>query len=297
MADCQWADISEFQPLVNNEYTLPILTIRSNDGTYRDQHFDANYAWCKSAVSSGKLSMFIVYYFYRPNGQGFNVLQSRCGTPPAKMAVMIDVEAAGGQVSGNQSAEINREFDAAAAWLGDKRRVIGYGNVGDLNSLWPQKPAGIRIIVAAYGSNRPTYPGMYGWQFTENAHNTAPFPTCDMNVSPGMDLQANLAMFGFTGTTPTPPPKEKDVIAAPCTFMQGTAQQCFWVASNGHLMHSYEISNKWTTEDLAGSWNPDTELTYFLGENNVAQVWGMNASAKPQQCYWSGSKWTTQPVP
>lgn len=66
---------------------------------------------------------------------------------------MIDVESVNGQVSGNQSQAINAQHDELAEWLGSSKRVVGYGNVHDLNVLWPQKPSGMRIIVAAFGSN------------------------------------------------------------------------------------------------------------------------------------------------
>lgn len=63
------------------------------------------------------------------------------GTPRPKMAVMLDVESWGGQIRGNRSTAINAAYDAAPP----------FGNVGDLNNLWPHKPPGIRLVVAAYG--------------------------------------------------------------------------------------------------------------------------------------------------
>ena len=205
MADTQWADISEFQTTVNNSYPYPILCIRSNDGGYQDRKFNENRAWCDQAVASGKLAMYIVYYFYRPGMTGFSTLKARVGTPNPKMAVMIDVESDQGRVRGNQSGNINTEFNNAAAWLGDARRVIGYGNTGDLNSLWPQKPPGIRLVVANYSSN-PTYPGKFAHQYTDHGA-CAPFGTCDMNSADGMALNDVLGMFGLgAGPTPAPTP-------------------------------------------------------------------------------------------
>jgi hypothetical protein len=66
------------------------------------------------------------------------------GTPHPKMAVRLDVESWGGQIRGDRSAGINAAYDAVGAFVGSTAKVIGYGNVGDLNSLWPNKPPGIR---------------------------------------------------------------------------------------------------------------------------------------------------------
>ena len=125
---------------------------------------------------------------------------------------MIDVESWGGQIRGDQSGGINSLYAGTGGWLGDARRVIGYGNIGDLNGLWPHKPTGIRLIVAAYGSN-PDYPGKLGHQFTDGA--TAdhlfvpPFGFADVNSADGYDIDAFCAAIGLSGGTPVvpvPPP-------------------------------------------------------------------------------------------
>ena len=71
-------------------------------------------------------------------------------------------------------------------------KVIGYGNVGDLNNLWPNKPAGIRLVVAAYGRN-PPYPGKVAHQYTDGSgyggglpEGAPPFGRCDMNSADGL---------------------------------------------------------------------------------------------------------------
>ena len=197
MTDAQWADISEFQRPVDDSYPHPILCIRSNDGSYQDRNFVANRAWCDHAVATGRLAMYLVYYFYRPGMSGLATLKNRVGVPNPKMGVMIDVESDGGRVRGDQSGNINTEHDQAATWLGDKRRVVGYGNVGDLNTLWPHKPAGLRLVVANYSHN-PGYPGQFAHQYTDHGA-CAPFGTCDMNSADGMTVADLLAMFGLDG--------------------------------------------------------------------------------------------------
>jgi peptidoglycan hydrolase-like protein with peptidoglycan-binding domain len=226
MADTQWADISEFQTPVNNSYPYQALCIRSNDGTYQDKNFNTNRSWCDQSVASGKLAFYMIYYFYRPSGTGFSTCKSRIGTPNPKLVIMIDVESAGGAITGNQSGQINSEFNAAASFLGDARRVIGYGNVYDLNALWPTKPAGIRLVVANYSSN-PSYPGKFAHQYTDKGA-CAPFGTCDMNSADGMAISDLNNMFGFTGgppppqPTPTPPTTTAPAFPYPSTDYLGT---------------------------------------------------------------------------
>src|SRR5262249_18005385 len=146
VTDTQWSDVSEWNPAVDDRYPYAMLSFRSNDGTHLDSRFAANLAWSKRAVAAGRMFCYIVYYFYRPVTDGAAILRDRVGTPDPRLAVMIDVESDQGRVSGDQSAKINREHDELAQWLGSPERVIGYGNVGDLNSLWPRRPAGLRLI-------------------------------------------------------------------------------------------------------------------------------------------------------
>jgi hypothetical protein len=114
------------------------------------------------------------------------------------MVVMIDLES-GGNPGGDQSDGINRFYWGAADWLGDKRRVIGYGNVSDLDSMWPTKPEGIRLIVASYGSN-PDYPGKIAHQFTDgqtDALFVPPFGNADVNSADGLTSQEFAAACGI----------------------------------------------------------------------------------------------------
>ncbi|MGY2063543.1 hypothetical protein ACW9HQ_52335, partial [Nocardia gipuzkoensis] len=70
MTDTLFADVSEYQPAVTDDYTAAgyrWLSIRSNDGTYRDRNFIDNYRWCAQAADSGALDGFIVYSYWRPN--------------------------------------------------------------------------------------------------------------------------------------------------------------------------------------------------------------------------------------
>lgn len=207
-ANTIFSDISEFQVPVNDSYPHRFILIRSNDGNHWDRNFAANLAWCESRVKAGRIFGFGVYYFYRPGVNGAAIVKQRVGKPDSRMVAMIDVESAGGQVAGNQSGQVNREFAELASWIGDKRQVIGYGNTGDLNGLWPSKPPGARLIVANYSFN-PTYPGKFAHQFTDHA-NTSPFGASDLSSADGISEHELKVMFGFvpsgTPAPPAPPP-------------------------------------------------------------------------------------------
>ena len=203
-SDTLYADVSEWQSPVDDSYPYKVLCIRSNDGTYRDKKWATNYEWCKRAADDGRLAFFIVYFVWRPNWQAaVDTLQYQVGEPHPKMAVMLDVESWGDRISGNQSAGINGAFERIAEWLGDCRRVIGYGNVGDLNELWPQKPEGVRLVVAGYGNN-PSYPGKIAHQYTDGQgyggglpEGAPPFGNCDMNSADGLSPSQFAATLGI----------------------------------------------------------------------------------------------------
>lgn len=259
MTDTQWADISEFQIQVNDSYPHNFICIRSNDGNHIDRHIQENLAWCKSRRASGKLWGFIVYYFYRPGIDGARNLIAQVGTPDPRMVAMIDVESAGGQVSGNQSAAINAQFNELARWLGDPRRVIGYGNTSDLATLWPSKPAGIRLVIASYGS-KPSYAGMFGHQYTDRG-SCGPFGTCDMNSADGMSQQDLEAMFGFSGPAPVTPSHAAAVTATAPAFPY-PATDYLGVSSTDPHCHSGDKGAQdsgnvrtWQQQMAARGWN------------------------------------------
>jgi hypothetical protein len=186
VTDTYWADVSDHQGAVDDSYPHPVLAFRSNDGTYRDKVFAQNLAWAKAAADSGRISCFIVYFVYYPNwADGIAALEAQTGTPHPKMAVMIDVESWGGKVSGDQSDAITATRNGVGAWLGSNARVIAYGNQGDLNGLYPNRPADLKLVVAGYGQVVNGFPGEFAQQYTD-AEQTAPFGRVDMNVARGM---------------------------------------------------------------------------------------------------------------
>jgi hypothetical protein len=182
-----WSDISSYQPVVDNGYPWSVLAIRSNDGDYRDPHFSANYAWGLRALESGRLKVLIVYFVWRPNVvTTVDTHLAMLGATHPGVVSMIDVESWGGQISGDQSAGINQAHSMLAAHWGDPRRVLGYGNRGDLNALWPHRPNGLRLVVASYGPPI-AYPGLIAQQVTDGVNgpvtSVAPFGRADVNRS------------------------------------------------------------------------------------------------------------------
>jgi len=205
MVDTLWSDVSEFQAGVTDAYPYHFFSLRSHDGAHNDAQFMHNVTWSNQAVQSNRLWGYIVYYFYRPGFDGSGSFIGRVGPHPnPRMVAMIDLESDEGRVAGNQSGQLNREYHALAAYLGSPKRVIAYGNVSDLNALWPQKPPGIRLVVASYGSN-PSYPGKFAHQFSDS-QNVPPFGPSDINSADGMGQAQLQEMFGFTAPHPTPPP-------------------------------------------------------------------------------------------
>jgi hypothetical protein len=222
MTDTIYADVSEWQRSVDNSYPDRVLCIRSNDGTHRDEKWSTNYEWCKRRCDEGALDFFIVYFVWRPNWQqAVATHKDLVGQPHPRMAVMIDVETWGGQIRGDQSAGINGAYAALADWLGNPRRVIGYGNRGDLDELWPQKPDGLRLVMAAYGTN-PAYPGKIAHQYTNGQgfgggllESASPFGVCDMNSADGLSPQAFAAACGISiGVAPEVPAAQPTLVPA-----------------------------------------------------------------------------------
>ena len=211
MVDTLFADVSEFQRPATDAYTdagYRWLSIRSNDGTYQDHNFYENYAWCVQAVEDGRLDGFIVYFYWRPNWNDtirthIGMVQN-AGGPHPKMVTMIDVES-GGNPGGDQSDGINRSYWAAADWLGNPKRVIGYANTPDLRAMWNDRPDGLLLVAAGYGS-LPSLPGQFAHQYTDGQgyggglpEGAPPFGNCDMNAANGYSPADLAVALGISG--------------------------------------------------------------------------------------------------
>lgn len=230
VTDTLFADVSYYQNPVDDSYLdagYQVLSIRSNDGTFRDPNFARNYQWCVANCDNGRLKFFIVYFYWRPGAGDVDThidMVNSQGGPHPRMVTMIDLES-GGNPGGDQSFELNAEYRRLVDWLGSDQRVIGYGNQSDLRTMWQFPGSQIDVIVAGYGAN-PSSPNPnlikvahqytdgqgYGGGLPEGA---PPFGNCDMNSADGLSVEAFAMMCGITlpggpppGQPPPPPPSE-----------------------------------------------------------------------------------------
>lgn len=220
MADTLFADVSYFQNKVNDTYPYRVLSIRSNDGTFRDPNFDANYKWCVKAVNEGRMDFFIVYAYLRTNWEAtadtmIDMVNKAGGIHP-QMTIMLDVES-GGNPPGDASDWINRTYWKLADWIGNPKRVFGYANKSDFNTMWRTRPEGLRVVGAGYGQN-PNLPGQIAHQYTDGRgfggglpEGCPPFGNCDMNSANGLDPITFAVQLGV-GPTPATPTKGSSVM-------------------------------------------------------------------------------------
>ncbi|MGC5258921.1 hypothetical protein ACPXCG_21480 [Gordonia sp. DT218] len=221
MTDTLFADISEWQPVIDDSYPYEWLSIRSNDGTYRDVNFYANWDIARSWLDSRRLRGLIVYCVYRPNWS--DVLDTHIamqGENRPDVVSMVDVESWGGTIWGDNSDEINRLVWGIGDWRGPQidgrpRRVIGYVNPNDVN-IWPVRPP-IGFVIPSYGSYPSFPPGtedleaqMIAHQFTNGEGYGHGLPegygsvTCDMNAANGYDAEQLRTATGIDAPASTP---------------------------------------------------------------------------------------------
>lgn len=226
--DTLWADVSEFQTVVDDSYwaatytdagtgpwNYQVLCIRTNDGDHQDANFATNYMRAVQALNDGRAKLLIVYYYWRPGTDAVNThmgMVNANGGPHPKMVSMIDLES-GGNPSGDASNQVNSDYFTLQQWLKDDRRVIGYANLNDERTMWQMKPAHIPMILAGYGSN-PNDPSVFkiGHQYTDGQgyggglpEGVSPFGQCDMNSADGFS-PSQLATALGVGDLPVPTP-------------------------------------------------------------------------------------------
>ncbi|MGN2640717.1 hypothetical protein ACTD5D_32000 [Nocardia takedensis] len=111
-----------------------------------------------------------------------------------RTASYADVEDANGQVTGDQSAEVNDEIERMRRWYGNPRRVFGYLNAVANANLWRARPENLPFVTPSYSHT----PGVWaktappGWmqvaafaqQYTDRGRCAPwPGPVC-LNRSP-----------------------------------------------------------------------------------------------------------------
>jgi hypothetical protein len=212
-----WADVSKWQDATaDNTYPHRWISFRACDGTYIDPKFVQNHQWAHAAAKAGKLTGYTVYCVYRPGVDVLAVLQGLMPKPDKYLTVMVDVESWDGQITGDHSADIAALCQSVADWLGSRDRVLAYGNQNDLANLFPHRPSWLRLVVASYGSQRPTVPGLVAWQYTDGSgrwpmpaglpDSSPPFGKCDHNIAPDYTPKELASLFGVGKVIPAPVP-------------------------------------------------------------------------------------------
>lgn len=208
MATTEWPDTSEHNGKpVDDSMPHSVNAYRATDGTYVDPLFSANDSWTRKA---SQLVFYIIYNVWpRSVGmtnwqQSFAMFRQTVGdSHRPRLVIMDDVETwsraelrkdFSKELEAKRLAEVQylnslrpmwqRRFPFRILYLSrDNRRVIGYGNRGDLlaqarNVRWQG------IILADY-SGAPTPKTFNGWrvvgrQYTNNGP-CQPWGHCDMN--------------------------------------------------------------------------------------------------------------------
>lgn len=192
-----WADVSQYQRVVDDSYPHPVFAFRTNSGDKLDTNAAANLTW---ALNS-KTQIIIAYYFFRPgqaNCDLWREVVTRGGKIDPRIVCMVDVEGAGGSVRGDNSAEINDEVRRVQGWLGGKR-VIGYYNPRADPGLWITRPP-IPLVIPHYNGTPGQsydYPNRFAHQYGDNIP-CAPFGPCDGNYS-ALSVDQLKQLFGISG--------------------------------------------------------------------------------------------------
>jgi hypothetical protein len=204
-------DVSEFQVGLNSTYPRDTLIFRCCDGdSYQDAKFLHNSAEVAALHKAGRLHCAVAYQVYRPVSVSaqYAYFWKLMGpvVPPWLTGIMIDAESWGGQIRGDHSAALNQLYGMHAHKMGHFSAVLGYGNRGDLATLWPTRDARCKVIVADYSSTIivSQVRGAIGQQYYGGVPNpvprglptsTAPFGNCDHNVFPAFTNGTALANY------------------------------------------------------------------------------------------------------
>lgn len=211
-----WADVSQYQDApIDGTYPYRVFCFRINTSKTMDKLAVQNYQAAKQLANDGRLDLIIGYSFYRPGHDTLGVAKKfvadNGGIHP-KFAWMIDVEngsgSAGGAVSGDNTADVNRLVDEAIAWLGDPKRVCGYQNFVSDPGLWRSRRPDLKMIIPNYGlapgeGRRPKGDNFFAHQYTDSEACRPWAKGVDMNWYPG-PLDELLAAFGVK-ERPVPP--------------------------------------------------------------------------------------------
>lgn len=215
----EWSDVSQYQVKpVDHTYPYGVFSFRTNSGDKVDTLAKQNAASAKEALESGGSSIVIPYYFFRPGEANCDlhreVLQEAGLWNYKNTVTMVDVESAGGTISGDQSWEINDEINRLRGWYGNTRRVIGYWNPNADAGLWLTRPYALELIIPQYNNRPGDLSGVtnnivvreaFAHQYTDAAEDVPPWSgqKVDMNWTP-YSVAELLTLFGLAEAIKAP---------------------------------------------------------------------------------------------
>ncbi|GAC71039.1 hypothetical protein [Gordonia soli] len=202
-----WADVSQFQRTVDDDYPHRVFSFRTNTGSVKDTRADANLTWALQALADGDLDIVIPYYFFRPGAANCDLWRqvvTRNGRIDPRIVCMVDVESGQGSSQGaiptrDHSVEINDEIARVRGWLGGSR-VIGYYNPKADPVLW-QSRGDVPLVVPHYNGQPGqsyAYPNRFAHQYSDRVQ-CAPFGPCDANYT-ALSIDQLKTLFGIGGT-------------------------------------------------------------------------------------------------
>lgn len=221
-----WADVSEFQPVVDKTYPYACLAYRLDNGHRLDYHAKANHATSEKIESIVARIGYVVYL----NGEVASImkrLKNNFGASNPGIGVMVDMESGKDFAGpGNHSFGANNLVSELRDWTGSHAAVIGYANAYDWHSNWPAHASDMKRVLADYSATIES--GFWAQQYTGGTKYPVPngFPTAcrpfgswvDMNAKkttasaladslglgedlPMQQAEFNKLMDGFFGTT------------------------------------------------------------------------------------------------
>jgi hypothetical protein len=194
-------DVSENNDVtIDSSYDLPFFMFRLvNEFGNIDELAADNLAGARKLFDAGKLVNFGGYVNpgHASNQTFLDAIDNLAF--PRGAVIMLDAEHWPGEgpnggdlISGDHSSQFNDLATNVRARQGGRADLVwGYGNRGDLSSLWPSRPSWLGVVVASYNTNSPDddTAGCVGWQYTDGAQgntanrwSTPPFGHCDHNL-------------------------------------------------------------------------------------------------------------------
>lgn len=220
-----WADVSQYQGKpVDSTYPHKIFSFRTNSGDLKDTLAEENATRAVSLLDSGICEIVIPYYFFRPGEANCDlhreILEKTGLFNHPRTVSMVDVEGANGQVTGDNTWEINDEVNRIRGWYNSFDRVIGYWNPNADPGLWVAR-GGLNLVIPQYNrtpgdlssvQNAQARAEAFAHQFTETARDIAPWTgqNVDKNWSP-YNIKELLVLFGMEKPEMSYPSLEKMV--------------------------------------------------------------------------------------